>query len=132
MDISNFTQLLNSDQQELSPSQQKDMENIYQQLKHIAKSQKFKIKVNDLNTTALVNETWLKTKDTNKFFNDRNHFFAYCAIAMRHILINQARKNKLITYIDNDEQLLQQEVYIQSEYLLDLYLLLSQILQRYQ
>ena len=66
MDISNFTQLLNSDQQELTPSQQKGMEHIYHQLKNIAKSQKFKIKVNGLNTTALVNETWLKTKDTKK------------------------------------------------------------------
>lgn len=120
MNISNFTQLLNSDQQELSMSQQKDMDNIYQQLKLIAKSQKFKVKINGLNTTALVNEAWLKTKDTNKSFNDRNHFFAYCAIAMRHILINQARKNKLITYIDNSDQLMQQAVYHQSDYLLDL------------
>jgi RNA polymerase sigma factor (TIGR02999 family) len=120
MDISNFTQLLNSDQKELSSSEQKDMEDIYQQLKHIAKSQKFKIKINGLNTTALVNETWLKTKDTNKLFNDRNHFFAYCSIAMRHILINQARKNKLITYIENDEKLLEQSVYYQFDYLLDL------------
>jgi RNA polymerase sigma factor (TIGR02999 family) len=117
---SQFTELLNSDQQALSPGQQHDMENIYHQLKRIAKSQKFKIKFNGLNTTALVNETWLKTKDTNKLFNDRNHFFAYCAIAMRHILINQARKNKLITYVDNDEQLQQQTVYFQSDYLLDL------------
>lgn len=120
MDISNFTQLLNSDQQELTPSQQKGMEHIYHQLKNIAKSQKFKIKVNGLNTTALVNETWLKTKDTKKLFNDRNHFFAYCAIAMRHILINQARKNKLIIYVDNNDGLLQKEAYYQSEYLLDL------------
>jgi len=120
MDVNNFTQLLNSEQNDLSPSQQKDMESIYQQLKNIAKSQKFKINVEGLNTTSLVNEAWLKTKDTNKLFNDRNHFYAYCAITMRHILINQARKNKLITFTDDDEKLSQKEVYYQSDYLLDL------------
>ncbi len=120
MHINNFTQLLNSNQKNLSPEQESDMNDIYQKLKSIAKSQKFKIKTNGLNTTALVNEAWLKTKGNNKLFNDRNHFFAYCSIAMRHILINQSRKNKLITYIEDNQDILQQDIYQQSDYLLDL------------
>lgn len=121
MDISGLTQLLNSDLKTLSISQQSDMDKIYRKLKQIAKSQRFKIKNNGLNTTELVNEAWLVTKGGNKTFNDRNHFFAYCAIAMRHILIHQARKNQLITYIDcdslKDEN---QNIYKQSDYLLEL------------
>ena len=120
MNLSGLTELLNADHKSLSPSQQSDMEKIYGKLKQIAKSQRFKIKTNGLNTTALVNEAWLITKDTNKTFNDRNHFFAYCSIAMRHILIQEARKNKLVTYVDNDKILDQQSVYKQSDYLLDL------------
>lgn len=119
MELSDLTQILNNNNKNLSAGQQKDMDLIYGKLKQIAKSQRLKIKTNGLNTTALVNEAWLKTKDTDKTFNDRNHFFAYCSIAMRHILINQAKKNKLVTYVD-DIELVQQKIYQQSDYLLEL------------
>lgn len=120
MDTFGLTQLLNTNLKGLSTSQQNDMDKIYLKLKQIAKSQRFKIKNNSLNTTELVNEAWLVTKGGSKTFNDRNHFFAYCSIAMRHILIQQARKNKLLTYIDDDQQLDQHIVYKQSDHLLDL------------
>ena len=120
MELSGLTQLLNTDHKELSAGQQKDMGLIYSKLKQIAKSQRLKIKTNGLNTTALVNEAWLKTKDTDKNFNDRNHFFAYCSITMRHILINQARKNQKITYVDDATKLDNQLVHQQSDYLIDL------------
>lgn len=120
MNLSGLTQLLNTDHKELSAGQQKDMGLIYSKLKQIAKSQRLKLKTDGLNTTALVNEAWLKTKDTEKIFNDRNHFFAYCSITMRHILINQARKNQKITYVDDSTKLDNQIVLEQSDYLLDL------------
>ena len=120
MDTFGLTQLLNTNFKGLSTSQQNEMDEIYLKLKQIAKSQRFKIKNNSLNTTELVNEAWLVTKGGSKTFNDRNHFFAYCSIAMRHILIQQARKNKLLTYIDDDQQLDQHIVYKQSDHLLDL------------
>lgn len=120
MDISALTQLLNANSKGLSNSQQNDMDKIYKKLKQIAKSQRFKIKNNGLNTTELVNEAWLVTQGGNKTFNDRNHFFAYCSIAMRHILIQQARKNQLLTYVDDDKKLDQQIVFKQSDYLLEL------------
>ncbi len=120
MDLGGLTQLLNADQSNLNRQQQRDLEQVYQHLKKIAKTQKFKINSPVLNTTALVNEAWLKTRDTQKAFNDRDHFFAYCALAMRHILINQARKNKLVTYVDDDKALNQQPVYQQSDRMLEL------------
>lgn len=119
MDTSSLTQLINANSKGLSSSQQNDMDKVYRKLKQIAKSQRFKIKNNGLNTTELVNEAWLVTKGSNKTFNDRNHFFAYCSIAMRHILIQQARKNRLLTFVDNDK-LDEHIVYKQSDFLLEL------------
>lgn len=45
-----------------------------------------------LGTTALVNEAWIKLVDRKQAdFNDRNHFFAVAATAMRQIVIDEAR-----------------------------------------
>ena len=119
MDSANLTQLLNNKQSALSHEQQHDIEAVYQRLKEIARTQRFKIKGTGINTTALVNEAWLKSQNQNKTFNDRNHFFAYSALAMRHILLNEAKKNQLITYVD-DSSFVEQPVFKESNYLLDL------------
>jgi len=120
MDDKAITQLLNVDQAALSPDQQHDIEKVYQQLKKIARVQRFKIQSHGLNTTALVNEAWVKTHSGQKTFSNRDHFFAYCALAMRHILLDQARRNKLITFVDDEQALDGHPVYKQSDYLLDL------------
>ena len=45
-----------------------------------------------LDTTGLVNEAYLKLVDAGSIaWNDRNHFFAVAASAMRQILIDHAR-----------------------------------------
>jgi RNA polymerase sigma factor (TIGR02999 family) len=45
-----------------------------------------------LQTTALVNEAYLRLADqTNPRWQDRAHFFAVAARAMRHILVNYAK-----------------------------------------
>lgn len=44
-----------------------------------------------LQPTALVNEAWLKLAATHRW-NDRNHFLALAARAMRQVLIDHARK----------------------------------------
>ncbi len=119
MDTDNLTQLLNNDQSALTHDQQKDIEAVYQRLKEIARIQRFKIKGTGINTTALVNEAWLKSQKQAKTFNDRNHFFAYSALAMRHILLNEAKKNQLITYVDETDYV-NQPVFKESSYLLDL------------
>ncbi|WP_223786910.1 ECF-type sigma factor [Marinicella meishanensis] len=119
MDSANLTQLLNNDQSALTQDQHKDIEAVYQRLKEIARTQRFKVKGTGINTTALVNEAWLKSQKQAKTFNDRNHFFAYSALAMRHILLNEAKKNQLITYVEETDQL-HQPVFKESSYLLDL------------
>ena len=46
-----------------------------------------------LQTTALVNEAYLRLADqTNPSWQDRAHFFAVAARAMRQILVNYARR----------------------------------------
>lgn len=45
-----------------------------------------------LATTALVNEVYLKLVDkTDGYWRDRSHFLALASVAMRHILIDNAR-----------------------------------------
>lgn len=44
-----------------------------------------------LQTTALVNELYLKMVDQEAAYKDRGHFFAACATAVRHILVDAAR-----------------------------------------
>src|SRR5260370_65696 len=46
-----------------------------------------------LQPTALVHEVWLRlTGDENRRWNDRTHFFAAAAEAMRRILVDNARR----------------------------------------
>ncbi|MEJ8568678.1 ECF-type sigma factor [Elongatibacter sediminis] len=120
MNPEHITRLLNRSPDDLTRDEAADMEAIYQRLKKIARIQRVKIRNGQLNTTALVNEAWIKSRGKNGAFADRNHFFAYCALAMRHILFTQARRNKLITYVDDDQALDRHPVYQQSDYLLEL------------
>ncbi len=48
---------------------------------------------NSLQTTALVNEAYLRLVDSDKVnWHDRNHFFAICSQLMRRILVDRARR----------------------------------------
>ena len=48
-----------------------------------------------LQPTALVHEAWLRlTSDENRKWNDRTHFFAAAAEAMRRILVDNARRKR--------------------------------------
>ena len=53
-----------------------------------------------LQPTALVHEAWLKLSASGggRAFNDRNHFFAAAAEAMRHILVDNARRKKAVRH----------------------------------
>ena len=47
-----------------------------------------------LDTTALVNEAYLKLVDqTQAHWQDRTHFLSVAAVAMRHILVDHARRH---------------------------------------
>ncbi len=120
MDQAEITQLLGVAGGELTPEQERVMEQVYQHLRKIAHGQRLKVSGNRIDTTALVNEAWLKSQRAKNGFNDRDHFFAYCSLAMRHILFDQARRNRLVTYVDDDAALDRLPVYQQSETMLEL------------
>ncbi len=69
---------------------------VYDELKQRARCQKFRwYNQHTLNTTALINETYLKLVDNNNLnWQCRSHFLTAAAQAMRHILIDYARKKK--------------------------------------
>ena len=53
-----------------------------------------------LQPTALVHEAWLRLvgQDSEAQFQDRTHFFAAAAEAMRHILIDHARRKQALRH----------------------------------
>ncbi|HUG11942.1 MAG TPA: ECF-type sigma factor [Opitutaceae bacterium] len=51
-----------------------------------------------LQPTALVHEAWIKLSGGARAFNDRNHFFAAAAEAMRRILVDNARRKKSVRH----------------------------------
>ena len=53
-----------------------------------------------LQATALVHEAWLKLTggETERRWNDRNHFFAAAAEAMRRILVDNARRKRCVRH----------------------------------
>ena len=121
-----ITRLLNQDSSDFSENQQHEIASVYQQLKKIAKGQRYNVKDSGFNTTALVNEAWVKTHKQSKKFTNRNHFFAYCALAMRHILLNEAKHNQIITFVEyNDE--LKPSTFNESDYLIELDLQLRKL-----
>jgi RNA polymerase sigma factor (TIGR02999 family) len=67
---------------------------VYQQLRRIARQQLARIRPgNTLDTTALIHEAYVKLVDSSRAeFQDRNHFLAVAAKAMRHILVDDARR----------------------------------------
>ena len=67
---------------------------VYQDLKLIASRQRKKILSNTINTTGLVHEAWMKIQNKGMNFNDRNHFMAVATLAMRHLLLNEAKKKQ--------------------------------------
>ena len=68
---------------------------VYDNLREIARGQRRRqADTETLNTTALVNEAFLKLFGTGtRDFKDRSHFMAVAATAMRQILIGHARRN---------------------------------------
>src|SRR5258707_14158813 len=69
---------------------------VYAELRRLA-ARKMALEVpgHTLQPTALVHEAWLRlTGDANRKWNDRTHFFAAAAEAMRRILVDNARRKR--------------------------------------
>lgn len=88
-----ITQLLH----QVSAGQRDALDNllplVYDELRHIAQGQLRRERVgHTLNTTALVHEAYLKLCDQDRVdWQNRAHFFAVAAQAMRRILVDYAR-----------------------------------------
>jgi len=69
-------------------------EEVYGELRRIAAGQRFRWQGNEtMSTTALVHEAYIKlVKQDEVDWQDRSHFFAVAARAMRHILIDYAEQ----------------------------------------
>ena len=69
-------------------------ETIYDELRMLARSQRRRWSGNHtLNTTALINEAYLKLANQSlASYRDRSHFFATASRAMRQILVNYAER----------------------------------------
>lgn len=69
---------------------------VYTELRQRARGQRRRWKGDpSLQTTALANEAYLKLVDQEKqSWENRSHFFAVAAKAMRHILINEAKRKR--------------------------------------
>lgn len=68
---------------------------VYDELRAMARRQlRYRRPGQTLTTTALVHEAYLKLVDQNgATWQDRSHFFSVAAIAMRHILVDSARRH---------------------------------------
>lgn len=76
---------------------------LYQQLRVLARSERRRGDSPDtLQTTALVNEVYLKLADAERLrFGEPRQFFAYAAQAMRHILLDRAKLQMRLKRADN-------------------------------
>lgn len=68
---------------------------IYATLHRLAHVQRLREQAHTLDTTALVHEAWLQLANKGELsFADRTHLYAYMSQAMRHILVDHARRRQ--------------------------------------
>ena len=85
------TQILHAMREGQPHSGDELMEIVYEELRQIARAKmQLEQPGQTLQATALVHEAWLRLGDGK--FNDRRHFFAAAAEAMRRILVESARR----------------------------------------
>jgi RNA polymerase sigma factor (TIGR02999 family) len=89
---------------------------VYQELRRLAvQKMAGQAPGHTLQPTALVHEAWLRlTGNQQARFADRTHFFSAAAEAMRHILIDSARRKKALRHGGGQVRVDMQEVTIAS------------------
>ena len=94
--MSEATVLLAAVEQGDSKAADELLELVYDELRHLAAAKMAQQAAGQtLQPTALVHEAWLRlVGDKNPKFKDSRHFFAAAAEAMRHILIDRARRKQ--------------------------------------
>ena len=94
--VSDATVLLAAVERGDSKAAEELLELVYDELRHLAAAKMAQQAPGQtLQPTALVHEAWLRlVGDKNPTFRNSTHFFAAAAEAMRHILIDRARRKK--------------------------------------
>ncbi len=94
--MGDVTLLLNDVEQGDPNAAEKLLELVYDELRHLASAKMAQQAPGEtLQPTALVHEAWLRlVGDRNPTFRNSTHFFAAAAEAMRHILIDRARRKQ--------------------------------------
>src|SRR6201988_3162630 len=94
--MSEATVLLAAVEQGDSKAAEELLELVYDELRHLAAAKMAQQAPGQtLQPTALVHEAWLRLVGAkNRSFKNSTHFFAAAAEAMRHILIDRARRKK--------------------------------------
>jgi hypothetical protein len=91
--------LLNQISEDLRGSLLSQLPSHYAQLKQIAARERGRLSYNPtLNTTALVHELYLKfARNDSSTLENPAHFLALCAVAMRNLLVDEARRRAMPT-----------------------------------
>ena len=94
--MGDVTLLLNDVEQGDPNAAEKLLELVYDELRHLASAKMAQQAPGQtLQPTALVHEAWLRLVGSkNPTFRNSKHFFAAAAEAMRHILIDRARRKQ--------------------------------------
>lgn len=94
-DLDDLTQLLRSVQAGGDGAREKLYERVYRELKAIAGTHLVSERPgHTLQTTALVNEAYLRLVPGEEHWQNRAHFFGSAARAMRRILVDYARRHR--------------------------------------
>jgi RNA polymerase sigma factor (TIGR02999 family) len=105
---------------------------VYSELHRLAHSQRKRWSGNEtLNTTALIHEVFLKLADGRAMaYENRAHFFATAAKAMRHVLINYAEQQNAGKRGGNAERVPMDQAELFAERTLDELLNIEAVLSR--
>lgn len=94
--MSDVTQFLNTSRDGDARAANELLSLVYEELRRLAAAKMAsEAPGQTLQATALVHEAWLRlTSDDKRKWNDRTHFFAAAAEAMRRILVDNARRRR--------------------------------------
>jgi RNA polymerase sigma factor (TIGR02999 family) len=99
--VGEVTRILDSVAQGDSKAAEELLPLVYDELRRVAAARMANsLSGHTLQTTALVHEAWLRLvgQDSETQFQGRAHFFAAAAEAMRHILIDRARRQQTLRH----------------------------------
>jgi RNA polymerase sigma factor (TIGR02999 family) len=102
--------------QQGTPSTEELFTSVYDQLRALAaRHLRHERPGHTLAPTALVHEAYLRLSDNGKQWEDRKHFFAFAAVAMRRILVDHAKERHRQKRGGNAEKLSLDEAIFVSE-----------------